>query len=793
MKFFLKFTLVVILAQLWLSWAIAQTPTQTIRGQVVDKDAQMPLIGATVVILNMDTPLGTTTDTDGYFKMEKVPVGRHTIQVAYLGYEEMIMSSILLTSGKELVLNLELVESPLAMEEVVVTAKLEKEQPLNELATVSARSFSVEETARYAASYYDPARMAQNYAGVAVGNGDDIRNEIIIRGNSPRGVLWRMEGIEIPNPNHFANVGNSGGAVSMLSSSILSNSDFYTGAFPAEFGNALSGAFDLNMRNGNNEKPEYAIMLGALGVEAAAEGPFSANSRASYLINYRYSTLGLLQVMGVGFDGDEQVKYQDLSFKVNLPTAKAGTFSLFGIGGKNGSVFEPKADQAEWMFDDDKWGWIEEQQVGTIGLSHRLLLSDRSYLRTVLSASYNQYKDVDYWLDETKDYEKHEDEITKVVDRTARISSTYNHKFDARNTVQAGAIFSLLNFDFTHDEDNGEILSRYFDNTGSSGFFQSFAHWKHRFNDKWLLNTGLHYSQMTLNGKSSIEPRAAVQWQFSKRQSLSAAVGLHSKMEHLATYLFEGTFPDGTVHPAGKQLGLSKAMHAVLGYDHRLGPNLRLKLEAYYQHLYNVPIEVDPTYKGSLINTADIWDVIGAEEISDDGSGRNYGLDLTLEKFFSNQYYFLLTGSLYQSKYTAIDDKEYDTRYNGNYQMVLLGGKEFKMGKQRKNILGINGKFVYSGGNRHTPILLEASREEGRTVRDWSRPYADRTGAYSRFDFGISYRINRAKITHTIMIDIQNITNRNNIYELYYSSSSQQIKEIYQTGLLPIFNYRMEF
>ncbi len=793
MKNISKITLMVVLGLLCITQLNAQSPTQTIRGQVVDKDALIPLIGATVEVLNTDPPIGTTTDVDGYFKLEDVPVGRHDIQVAYLGYEVMNLSSILVTSGKELVLNLELVESPLTMNEVVVTAESQKDQPLNELATVSARSFSVEETARYAASYFDPARMAQNYAGVAVGNGDDIRNEIVIRGNSPRGVLWRMEGIEIPNPNHFANVGNSGGAVSMLSSSVLSNSDFYTGAFPSEFGNALSGAFDLRMRNGNNEKPEYAFMLGALGVEAAAEGPFSPNSKASYLINYRYSTLALLQVMGVGLDGDEQVRYQDLSFKVNLPTEKMGTFSLFGIGGKNSSIFEPKADINEWEFDGDNWGWVESQEVGTMGLTHRLLLSDRSYLRTVLSASYNKYNETDYWLDETKDYEEHKDEVTKVVDRTARISTTYNHKFDARNTIQAGAIYSQLDFNFIHDRDNDEGLSRYFDNDGNSGFVQAFAHWKHRFNDAWTLNTGVHYSQMTLNGKSSIEPRAAVQWQFSERQSLSAAVGIHSKMEHLATYLFEGTLPNGKVHPSGKHLGLSKAMHAVLGYDHRLSPNLRLKLEAYYQHLYDVPVDLDPTYKGSLINTADIWDIIGTEEVSDEGTGRNYGLDMTLEKFFSDQYYFLLTGSIFQSKYTAIDGKEYDTRYNGNYQIVALAGKEFKMGKQKKNILGINGKFVYAGGNRNTPILLDESREKGYTVRDWSRPYADRSGAYSRFDFGISYRINREKTTHTIMFDIQNVTNRDNIYDLYYSSGSQQVEKVYQTGLLPIFNYRIEF
>ena len=250
----------------------AQELTQTIRGNVLDKENQKSLIGAEVVVLTTEPIMGNTTDLDGYFRIEKMPVGRHILQVNYLGYEPITIPNLLVTSGKEIVLNLELLESAVQLEVAVVVAKHDKTGTLNEMATVSARSFSVEETARYAGSFYDPARMATNYAGVAVGASDDLTNEIVVRGNSPRGVMWRLEGVEIPNPNHFSAMGNSGGGISMLSSSTLANSDFYTGAFPVEFGNALSGVFDLNLRKGNNEKREYAFML---GVEVAEEGPFA--------------------------------------------------------------------------------------------------------------------------------------------------------------------------------------------------------------------------------------------------------------------------------------------------------------------------------------------------------------------------------------------------------------------------------------------------------------------------------------------------------------------------------------
>ncbi len=772
----------------------AQEYTQSIRGSVLDQDSQLPLIGANILILNAEPLLGTTTDVDGYFKLEKAPIGRIDLQVSYLGYESKTLNGVMLTTGKELVLNIELTESINSLQEVVVKANHDKASTINEMAVVSARSFSVEETSRYASSFFDPARMAQNYAGVSAGGGEDLFNEIIIRGNSPRGVLWRLEGVEIPNPNHFGAMGNSGGAISMLSSSTLSNSDFYTGAFPSEFGNAISGVFDLNMRNGNNEKREYAFMLGALGVEASAEGPFSIGSRASYLINYRYSTLAILQAVGLNPVGDVLPQYSDLSFKINVPTAKAGVFSLFGLGGANRAYFDPSPDSTLWENGGDKWGYSEKQKVGTIGLSHRLLLSDNSYLKTVLVASMDRFEDDEYWLDANKNYEKVVDEVTTAQNTSYRLSSSYTHKFNAQNTLRAGVIFSYLTFDFAYDEDEGEGLFRYFDNHGKTSFLQSFAHWKYRINERWTLNSGLHYSHFFLNDNYAIEPRLALSWDWSKKQKLGLAVGLHSKLEHLAVYLFDGELPWGGRHEPGRDLELTKSMHAVLSYDHLFSKNLRLKAELYYQHLYDIPVEtIKPDSKRSIINAADIWDVIGAERATNDGKGRNYGLDLTLEKFFADDYYFLLTGSLYQSKYTPIDGREYNTRYNGNYQLNVLGGKEFKLGRSKKNILGLNGKFIISGGNRYTPIDLEASRAEEKAVYLTDQINGLLSGPYYRFDLGLSYRINRKGKTHSIMLDIQNVTNRLNLFSQYYSTDSGQLEKYYQTGLFPVFNYRIEF
>ncbi len=245
---------------------------QTVRGTVTDRISQAPIPGVVVVALSTDPPIVATTGADGTFRLASIPVGKLDLKLSMVGYRESVMRQLNVNSGKELVLTVGLEEEISELETVQVTAKADKNKPLNEMSAVSTRAFSVEETQKFAAAVNDPLRMATSFAGVIAPN--DGNNHISIRGNSPNGLLWRMEGVEIPNPNHFANVGTSGGGISILSAQLLNNSDFSTGAFAAEYGNALSGVFDLRLRKGNNQKREYTFQAGILGIDAAAEGPF---------------------------------------------------------------------------------------------------------------------------------------------------------------------------------------------------------------------------------------------------------------------------------------------------------------------------------------------------------------------------------------------------------------------------------------------------------------------------------------------------------------------------------------
>jgi hypothetical protein len=722
-------------------------PRSSIRGIILDADTRVPLIGVSIVITGSDPLIGTVSDARGAFRFHHLPVGRYDLTVYYLGYEPRTVNNILLTSGKEEVVRVELTESLIELDEVTVRASQLKGEPLNQLATVSARSFTMEETKRYAGSFHDPARMAASYAGVSADPGGG--NEIIIRGNSPRGLQWRLEGIEIPNPNHFSEEGATGGPISILNSTTLDNSDFLTGAFPADYGNALSGVFDLNLRKGNNEKREYKLQVGLIGFEGAAEGPIIKGADASFLVNYRYSTLAMFNAVGIKIVGDAVPEFQDLTFQLNFPTKRAGTFSVFGLGG----ISHIHEEYGSWRNDFGT-------DMSVVGVKYLHIINDQTYINTTLAATVSRNM---WWHERQLDSDAYE-----LTNRENFLYNNYlgnitlNHKFSPKHYLKAGIKYTSSMFD-----------------------------WRYRITEELIFNTGLHLLYFNLNGNYSMEPRAGLKWQFLPRHALSAGAGIHSRLETLTNYLAERELEDGShIHP-NKHLEISKARHYVIGYQNNTLPNIMIKGELYYQDLYDVPIEDDPTSSFSALNYAY---GITTETLSNGGTGSNFGAELTLEKFFSRKYYFLLTSSLYQSKYTAGDGIERDTRYNGNYVFNLLGGKEFTLGKGHYPwALSMSGRMIWAGGQRHTPIDLEASREEGYTVWKqelaWSEQYDD----FIRFDFKASFIKNRKKSTHTIELDIQNVTNRLNIMGAYYDPDEDMIDTWTQMGIIPSIIYRVEF
>lgn len=778
----LRILLSVVTFILVITTSSAQQIQQTIRGTIVDQDSQMPLIGATVVVVGSTPLIGTTTDLEGRFRISGVPVGRVTLKISFIGYEDRTIPNLLIGSAKEEIIDVALAESVSKLEEIIVNGNAVKGEVLNEMAISSAHTFSVEETSRFAGSFDDPARMVVAFAGV---NGDaEGNNDIIVRGNSSKGILWRLEGIAIPNPNHFSGEGSTGGPINALSSKMLSNSDFFTGAFAPEYGDATSGVFDMKLKRGNNERREYTAGISTLGLDMTAEGPFKEGGRGSYIANYRYSALDLLDKAGI-VDFGGVPRYQDLSFKIQLPVNNKHNFVLFGLAGLSSIDTEEKED-------DILTGKFNgKNKLGVLGFSHTWQMNEDMYLKSSLAAtgSDNSFKFV-----VPNDADEFDERERGNIGKSSLIAATtFNYKINTRHKIETGLIFTRLNFNmntYDWDAEQNELVNELSDK-GHSSTLQAFTTWKYRISESLTMISGVHYLQFALNNNYSVEPRFAMKWAMTERQSFNIGVGLHSKLEGVSTYLAKRYADNGTFIRPNKDLEISKAAHFVIGYDNQFAPNTNLKIEAYYQHLYDVPIENSTETSFSLLNQTEGYTT---RNLVNEGTGKNYGIELTVERYLHNGFYYMSTLSLFRSLYTAKDGVERKSAFDNNYVANLIGGKEFSVGNATKHkVLFVNAKLAVIGGKRYSPINLEESINTGTETIDELNPFSRKGDDIFRTDFSIGLRRNRKRTTTELKLDIQNALNNQTVLGEYYSDETKSVHQSTQLGLLPTLSYKISF
>ncbi|HBF20823.1 MAG TPA: TonB-dependent receptor [Cryomorphaceae bacterium] len=776
----------------------AQTAiTQNIRGRVIDQQSETPLPGVNVLVLEEGTSKGAVSDVDGYYVIQGVPVGRVSLGFSFMGYEPVTVQNVELLSSKELVINVSMRENTEQLDEVVVTADQQKERVKNERVTVSGRTFSIEESQRFAGALQDVSRMASNFAGVQRSN--DSQNDIVIRGNSPIGLIWRMEGIDIPNPNHFGGLGATGGPVSMLNNNVLANSDFLTGAFPSEYGDGVSGVFDLQMRNGNYDKHEFLGQIGFNGLEAGAEGPINREAKSSYLINYRYSTLGVMSAMGIDFGTGTAVPYyQDLSMKLHFPSSKKGTIDVFALGGISSIDFlDSESEESDGGFYSDDQDLRNRVRTGVLGASHQYFYNKDLYSKvTVAATTIGNFTSVDTISSDGK-------LITPVyrqefVQNDIQLSALVNKKFNARNVVRVGSFVTFKNYnllDSTYDSDLNAFrdLRNHQEN---DMLYQPYVNWQHRFNEKWEANLGVHSMFLQSNSNYSIEPRFGLTYRLREGQSLNFGYGLHSQIAPVVILYEQIRLPDGSYIQPNEDLDFTKSHHFVLGYDRMFANRIHFKAETYYQYVYDAVIEQHPGSFSSL--NAGGFNFGAPDSVKNGGRGYNYGLDLTLEKFLDKGFYFLTTLSLYESQYRGSDGIWRNTAFNGNYVYNLLGGKEFVLGKskterRKRKTITVDAKLTYAGGQRYTPLDLPASIAKDEEVYDESRAFGEQYDPYFRTDIRIGYKLSGKKVTQEWALDVQNVTNHQNPFGQDYDAEAQEAITTYQLGLFPMVLYRITF
>ncbi len=799
-----KLSLSAILIVIFTTLAFSQNLTQTVRGTIIDADSKLPLPGASVVIVGANPTIATSTDASGNFKFENLPIGRITLTTSYVGYVGNTIPNIVINSGKETVLEITMQESIVKIDEVVVKAN-KKGEAINDMTLLSARSISVEETKRYAGSYDDPSHILTNFAGVA--STQSGNNDIIVRGNSPKYIQWRLEGVEITTPNHQADQNSTIGGFSLLNNKLLAASDFYTAAFSPEYGDVLSGVYDVKLRPGNNEKTEAMAGVGILGTDFTLEGPFKKGYGGSYLINYRFSNIGLIQALKLVDIPGIKTTFQDATFKVVLPTKKIGTFSFFGLGGSDNLKVED-VQQNVWqtpgndqMMPDIIQDFNKVNYLANVGMNHTLTINSKSYIKTTLSYSATSMKDdvFESTIMGTDTSERKLNYNSRIKTSTYKGSIKYSNKISTKDKIQIGITYSLINESNNQSQLDTNRTTRFtlINYNGNIATFQSFINWKHNFNDDISLVAGFHNMNVLLNNKSTIEPRIAINWKLNNTSSVYAGYGKHSTMENIHNYFTRVVQSDGSIIEPNKNLGLLKADHYVLGYDKSITENVRAKVELYYQHLYNLPVENNDTSYYATINEGSDYRYV---PLVNKGTGKNYGIEVTLERFFNNHYYFLLNGSLFDSKYKSMEGVWRNTKFNSNVLCNLLFGKEFdKLGKKKNKTLTLNAKFYFNGGQRYIPLLRDENKElivnpANNQFWDYSKAYNNKLDVLYHLDLSVSYKINRPKATHEIFLDLPNITNhKGKMVEYYDTSKSNKIGYITQMSFLPNIMYRVYF
>lgn len=789
------------------SESFAQQISQTIRGKVTDKETLTPLEGVTIAVRKDSTLLGTVaTDATGTFRLDKIPVGRIDFVATLVGYKRIFVPNLLLSSGKEAVLNIEMENAITDIKEVVISG-VRKGETINEMVVLSARAFTVEETDRYAGSRGDPARMASNFAGVS--GTDDSRNDLVIRGNSPFGVLYRVDNVVIPNPNHFAVAGATGGSVAILNNRMLTTSDFLTGAFPAEFGNAIAGVFDIRMKNGNNERHEYTAQLGIMGAEVFGEGPLSKKNKSSYIFNARYATLEGLVKLGIDIGTEAIPKYEDVQFKLNFPLKNGDHVSVFGIGGYSQINFitstRQKPEKRDIYASKDQDEYFRAG-LGVLGVTYTHLVNSHEYSKVSFAVS------TQYNKNHFERVIRHVDSITGnfVLDNIYRkldyffVNTRYtfsfirNNKLSARSSLRYGIVTEMLQPVFIDSNLLEPIfeksvtdytwVSRLNNRDGVHLLFQPFAQWKYAISEKLTSVVGLHAQYFTLNHAFSIEPRFSLRYQFKANQSIAFGTGLHSQQLPVYQYFIQNT----KGYQYNKNLDFMRSFHVVIGYDVFFKHDIRIKAEAYFQQLWSLPVDTFPS-SYNMLNEGSGFDRFFPGKLSSKGLGRNMGIELTLEKFFTHNWFFMFSASVYDSRLQGSDRKWYNSDFNGNYIMNALGTKEFKWGKKRLNTIGIGGKLTFGGGQRYTPYDTTLSQIHEDPVVQNSERNKKQFKPYFRFDIKLNYRCNTKRYTHEVGIDLVNVAQYKNVLRIQYINPQEPAKEIYQLGFLPLFYYRLDF
>jgi hypothetical protein len=763
---------------------------QTVRGTIKESFTERSIDSVVVTLLSENVKyMETTSDAKGNFVFTNVEIGFYDIQFNHPNYEPFIQPAINVTVSKETVLNSVMENSAKTLDEVEVTFTKERGIPNNEMANSSVFSIEPADARRIAGGLDDPIRVAGTLPGVTASSSFSA-NFVSIRGNSPRSLKYQMEGVELPNPTHFARIGGSGGTFTIFSMQLMDKSDFYTGAFSSQFGDALGGVFDVKFKKGNSQQHEMTFQIGSLGVDLGSEGPLSKKNNSSYVFNYRYATVGLGRI-----GNPSSPTYQDFSFNVDIPLAKSNAkLQFFGIAGTSDRTRAALKDSADWKESLDRTTLYLASTTVSVGGVYKKFVGSKSVFKATVVGSYSKQSDNKVYIQ--NDFSIINQKINEYTSIPITGALSFKHKFGMRHSNITGLSYNTTAHDWRAEKysfnQNRQLVLM--DGSGRSNLFQAYTQSKFSLTDKFEILAGVHFLHYDVTNQHTIEPRVSLNYQLNSKHSLSLSSGMHSQVENYATYLYEETNTMGeTVFP-NKNLGLAKAIHYIIGYKGKVFTNHRLRIEAYYQQLYNVLVD---SFAFSTINLEELSDL---RALTNGGTGQNYGIDVGFERYTDNGLYYIFNASFWRSYYTGGDGIQRSSAFDNKFNLRFIVGKEYKLrasatkkGVDRFRAFSWNESFNVLGGQVYTPLDFVNSKLEQETIYDESLAFTQTGETLLFLDFNFSYTINKKERKTVWAIQIKNLLNNGNALYREYDTVLDQEVVVKSTSFFPNLYYRLEF
>ena len=726
--------------------AFAQN-TGTFSGQIIDAKTQYPLEGSSVILEG--TNIGVITDANGYFTFENVPTKSYNIQATYLGYESQTLYNVIVKSVGTPSLLFKLNESSEALDEIVLSKssfRTTKETPL------STQSFSAVEIETYPGGNNDIAKVAQSLPGISPSIGG-FRNDFIIRGGAPNESVYYLDGVEIPNINHFSTQGSAGGPVGMLNVSFIREVTLSSSAFGAEYDNPLSGVLAFEQREGNNQTYSGNVRIGASEAGATFNGPLfkkgKERSNTTLMVSARRSYLQFVfALVGLPIRPD----YWDYQWKLNHKIDARNSLTFIGLGSIDDfSVVAPDD------FDVEQQAALEtapiiEQRTLTLGLTWKHQFKNGTgQVNTTLSS--NRLKNV------FSQYQDNENK-TGILFRNDSKEQETKLRVHATQYIKDWKISYGLNVQQSVYTNNTEDIVGGFGYETAIDFakYGFFGKLSRSFVDNRLsLALGLRSDADSFtNGSTLIDnlsPRLSASYMLNESSSwkLNASVGRYFK---IPTYTMLG-FQNNSGEFINKSNRYTQSDHYVFGVEYNLSPSARFTVEAFRKEYSQYPVSVVDGV--SLANKGAGFEVLGNEAVVDTGSGLSKGIEVLFQQKLSNNFYGILAYTLFSSEFSGIDRVRLPSVWDSGNLLTFTGG--YKLPKNWEVSL----RYRYAGATPFAPTDTAATLTTyPQVIIDYSRLGENNLSTFKQGDFRLDKKWNFEKLSFNFYFEIQNFLAQEN-------------------------------